>query len=89
MDALGDVGDRVRLVAFSNTNTPIQRRSKALPLGFEDAGPGLMRLNDNLIVPPGTEGTIKLVDDAGTRFVAWDNGSSLGLLTGRDEWVVL
>lgn len=38
---------------------------------------------------PGAEGTIALVDDAGTRHVDWDNGSTLGLIPGHDRWEVL
>lgn len=37
----------------------------------------------------GDEGTVTLIDDTGTVFVKWDNGSSLGLLAGHDRWVVL
>jgi len=34
----------------------------------------------------GDEGTVSFVDDAGTVFVDWDNGSSLGLLPKIDKW---
>ena len=30
-------------------------------------------------LPPGLEGTVSFVDDAGTVHVEWDNGSRLGL----------
>lgn len=35
---------------------------------------------------PGDEGTIAFIDDVGTVHVEWDNGSSLGLVPGVDEW---
>ena len=35
---------------------------------------------------PGTQGIINYVDDTGTVFVDWDNGSSLGLIPGIDKW---
>lgn len=34
----------------------------------------------------GAEGTVSFVDDAGTVFVDWDNGSSLGLIPREDVW---
>lgn len=37
----------------------------------------------------GEEGTIMCVDDAGTVHVAWDNGSTLGLIPGIDQWEYL
>jgi hypothetical protein len=41
--------------------------------------------NDNEIVPPGTCGTVRSVDDSGTIHVNWDNGRNLGLLHS-DQW---
>lgn len=38
-------------------------------------------IDDNESVPPGTEGTVTDVDDAGTVKVAWDNGRSIGFLS--------
>lgn len=37
-------------------------------------------------VPPGTIGKVKCVDDAGTIHVAWENGQSLGIITGVDSF---
>ncbi len=34
---------------------------------------------------PGDMGTVKSVDDAGTIFVRWDNGSGLGIVYGVDR----
>ncbi len=36
-------------------------------------------------LPPGERGTVVLVDDAGTVFVDWDCGSSLGVVFGVDK----
>ena len=38
---------------------------------------------------PGDEGTIVLVDDTGTIFANWDNGSRLGLIPGIDFFDIL
>jgi hypothetical protein len=35
---------------------------------------------------PGTTGTVSLVDGAGTVHVRWDDGSTLGLIPGLDDW---
>jgi hypothetical protein len=35
----------------------------------------------------GDLGTVNHIDDMGTVFAKWDNGSSLGLVPGIDEWV--
>lgn len=35
---------------------------------------------------PGDTGTVELVDDSGTVFVQWDDGSTLGLIPGEDHW---
>ena len=37
----------------------------------------------------GDEGIVDFIDDIGTVFVKWDNGSGLGLVQGEDSyWVV-
>lgn len=36
-------------------------------------------------MPPGLKGTVKSVDDTGTVFVSWENGSGLGIVYGEDE----
>lgn len=37
----------------------------------------------------GTEGTVSFVDDIGTVFVDWDDGSSLGMVAGEDSYRVI
>ena len=45
----------------------------------------LIRMEDPQAPPIGTLGTVKAVDDIGTIHVAWDNGSSLGVVLGVDD----
>ena len=37
-------------------------------------------------VPEGTIGTVKFVDDEGTIHMQWENGSSLALILGEDDF---
>mgnify|MGYP002229351210 FL=1 len=36
-------------------------------------------------MPPGLKGVVKTVDDTGTVFVSWENGSGLGVVYGEDQ----
>lgn len=46
----------------------------------------LVSMNDpyNKTLKPGDQGTVICVDDIGTLHVAWDCGSSLGVVYGED-----
>lgn len=37
---------------------------------------------------PGDRGTVTRITDEGVIVVAWDSGSRLGLIVGRDAWEV-
>ena len=46
----------------------------------------LVRMNDPYTkLRPGDLGTVDFIDDAGTLFCRWDNGSTLGVAFGEDE----
>ena len=46
----------------------------------------LVRMNDLYTkLRPGDLGTIDFIDDAGTLFCRWDNGSTIGAVFGEDE----
>lgn len=47
----------------------------------------LIYMEDVQAVPPGTCGTVTLVDDGGTIHMKWDNGSSLGLIKDEDVFI--
>lgn len=40
-------------------------------------------------VPAGTIGIVDHIDDAGTIHMKWENGSSLGLIEGQDQFEVI
>ena len=46
----------------------------------------LVRMNDPYTkLRPGDLGTLDFIDDAGTLFCRWDNGSTIGAVFGEDE----
>lgn len=46
----------------------------------------LISMNDPYTkLRPGDRGTVSMVDDIGTIFVNWDNGSGLGVAYGEDH----
>lgn len=48
----------------------------------------LVRVNDPYThIPADTVGIVTWVDDAGTIFAKWSNGSTLGVVFGEDECV--
>jgi len=49
----------------------------------------LLKMDDIQAPPAGTEGTVTFIDDAGTIHMRWDTGSSLGLISGEDEFEVV
>ena len=47
----------------------------------------LLRMNDPYCsVPSGTRGTVQCVDDLGQFQMPWDNGRSLALIPGEDDF---
>ena len=50
----------------------------------------LVRMTDpHAPVAPGAMGTVARVDDAGTLHMSWDDGRTLGLILGEDQFEVL
>ena len=46
----------------------------------------LQHMEDLQPVPDGTRGSVAYVDDAGTIHMKWDNGRTLGLVPGEDQF---
>lgn len=46
----------------------------------------LIQMEDMHGVPPGTQGTVDYVDDAGNIHMKWDNGSTLSLIEEIDKF---
>lgn len=44
----------------------------------------LIKMNDEQAPNPGTKGIVSYIDDIGTIFVNWENGSSLGVVFKED-----
>lgn len=40
-------------------------------------------------IPPGMTGTVTHIDDAGTIHMKWDNGRTLGLVYGEDQFTII
>lgn len=49
----------------------------------------LVSMDDVQAPAPGTKGIVKDVDDAGNVLVAWENGSSLSLISSIDKWKIV
>lgn len=64
----------------------IKRIKECYPKGTEIE---LISMNDFQAIPSGTHGIVDFVDDIGTIFVNWDNGSTLGLVIGEDRFKVI
>lgn len=48
----------------------------------------LVKMDDTQAPPVGTQGTVNYVDGMAQLHVQWDNGSTLALIYGEDEWVL-
>ncbi|WP_041314026.1 DUF4314 domain-containing protein [Heliomicrobium modesticaldum] len=60
----------------------VERLRKQYPAGTRVE---LVRMSDRYSkLRPGDKGTVDFVDDTGTIFCSWDNGSTLGVVFGED-----
>lgn len=61
----------------------VERVRKMYPIGYRVE---LISMDDPYSsLTPDTRGTVRSVDDTGTVFVRWDNGSGLGVVYGVDR----
>lgn len=40
-------------------------------------------------IPPGTTGSVDYIDDAGSVHMKWDNGRTLSLIPGEDDFTII
>lgn len=76
------IGERVRVLRWA-VSADGPRDEHGL---IRNASGEVVTIDDNVTVPPGTEGTVASIDDTGTLHVHWDNGARLGLIAEQDEW---
>lgn len=69
-----------------NREEKVKRLREQFPKGTKIQ---LIRMNDSQAPPKGTMGVVDFIDDMGTIFVNWSNGSGLGLIPGEDEFKVI
>lgn len=67
---------------FADRKT-VERLRKEYPAGTRVR---LLSMDDVQAPPPGTEGTVRCVDDAGHILMSWDSGGSLNLVYGVDSF---
>ena len=68
------------------TDAEVKRIKEMYPINTRIC---LIYMKDDRFIAPGTEGTVRIVDDMGTIHVDWDNGRRLGLIPGEDSFEVL
>lgn len=64
------------------TKEQIEILKKQFPIGSHVC---LIKMDDEQAPSPGTKGIVRFVDDIGTVFVKWENGSMLGVVLGCDK----
>lgn len=64
----------------------IERIKKQYPVGTVVK---CINMEDDHAVPPGTNGVVQYVDDIGQLHVNWENGSTLALIIGVDEFEIV
>ena len=55
----------------------------------EGARVELLQMDDSAAPPISTKGTVIGIDDIGTIHINWDNGSSLGVVYGKDRCQII
>lgn len=61
----------------------VERMKRCYPTGTRIE---LEHMDDPQAIPPGTRGTVQMVDDAGQLVMSWDNGRDLSLVPGEDQF---
>ena len=69
---------------MSERRTKVEAIRKVYPKGTKVK---LISMADPYPIKEGTVGTVESIDDVGTIFVKWEDGRSLGLIYGEDDFV--
>lgn len=76
----------IRMSGF-RTQEEVERIKTAYPEGTRIE---LISMEDPYAsIEPGMQGTVDRVDDIGTLHMKWDNGRTLGIVSGEDSFKVL
>lgn len=92
INRIADMEYRARLLEVL---IPMQKRLDGTPMTVKEQYPTGTRIElikmgeDPQPVPPGTRGTVDYVDDADQIHMKWDNGRTLALVIGEDEFRTL
>lgn len=91
IDNISDIEDIIKILDKQSKVTEFNKAQikyikEKYPVGAKIE---LIKMYDFQAPPTGSKGTVFFVDDLGTIHTQWENGSTLGLIVGKDEFKIL